>query len=112
MAKSLNTKRWAILQKIHSEIFAAGDSAVPELIDAYDKVRFWQGRKLILYSLVRYGRTHKEAYELGIKALKDESSQVREEANVLIATADSNKAIERFKAGGETCPEWPFNVKE
>jgi len=95
LAERLNTKSWTVLHKIHSEIIAAGDSVVPELIDAYDKVRFWQGRKLIVYALIIYGSTHREAYELGNKALKDRSSLVRQDAVVLIAKADSDKALIR-----------------
>jgi hypothetical protein len=106
LAKRLNTHRWTILNKIGDEIYFAGESAIPELIDAYDKVRLWQGRKVILYYLIQYGNTHKEVYEFGLKALKDRAHRVIEDAEVLVARVDSQKAIERFKAKGQTCPEW------
>ena len=112
LAERLNTESWTVLQEIYSEIFAAGESAIPELIEAYDKVSFWEGRKIIIYSLVLYGYTHKEVYELGIRALKDKSAKVRDEANILLARADSKKAIDNFKAKGETCPDWGYNVKK
>jgi hypothetical protein len=110
LVKRLNTKSWIELHKVGSDILHAGESAIPELIDAYDKVRFWQGRKTILFGLGTYGGTHKEVYQLGLKALKkDRSSIVREEANVLLTRADSQKAIERFDAKGDVRYKWPFS---
>ena len=70
-----------------------GTAVVPYLTDAYHEMSKWQGRVACVFHLIRYGRSHDEAFQLGIEALNDRATLVRYRACMLLAGAQRTDAL-------------------
>jgi hypothetical protein len=71
-------KAWALLRPL-------GPAILPYFLEAFPKTKKWKGRVSLVFHSIRYGRSHPEAFELGVKALTDKSTLVRYRACGVLA---------------------------
>jgi HEAT repeat protein len=74
-----------------------GPAIVPYLADAYGGMRKWQGRVACVFYLIKYARTHDEAFRVGVAALEDRATLVRYRACMLLANAQRPEAIPHLR---------------
>ena len=59
--------------------------------------RRWADRASCVYHCIKYAKTHENAYQVGIIALKDKSKTVRHQACMLLSAAQKKDAIEHLE---------------
>ena len=102
LAEHLNTTSWIEINFAGDQLYFLGQNLpnaviVDALVGAYPLVRTWQGRKFIVYHLMRYTRKHDRAYETAIPALNDRSALVIEDACVAIGTSTRNDGLRHLR---------------
>ena len=102
LAEHLNTTSWVEINFAETQLYHLGQNLpnaviVDALVGAYPLVRTWQGRKFIVYSLMRYTRKHDKAYETAILALSDRSAAVVADACVAIGTSTRNDGLRHLR---------------
>src|SRR5262245_6255061 len=64
-----------------------GPAVVPYLAESYHRMRKWQGRLACVFYLIKYARSHDEAFHVGVAALQDRATLARYRACMLLANA-------------------------
>ncbi|MFQ6130472.1 MAG: hypothetical protein ACE5R4_00400 [Armatimonadota bacterium] len=93
LCQALDTARTSDQNAAWEQLQPLGKGVVPYLAEAYHKLRKWQGRLACVYHLMAYGRSHEEAFQVGIAALADKATLVRYRACMLLAYAQREDAI-------------------
>jgi HEAT repeat protein len=70
-----------------------GPAVVPYIAEAYGNMRKWQGRVACVFHLIKYARSHDEAFHVGIEALEDRATLVRYRACMLLAHSQREDAL-------------------
>jgi hypothetical protein len=71
---------------------------IPDLMmKRYKFSRRWADRTSCVYHCIKYAKTNKDAYQLGIIALQDKSKTVRHQACILLSVAQKKEAIEHLE---------------
>ena len=67
---------------------------IPSLMMKQYKIsRRWADRTSCVYHCIKYAKTHEDAYQVGIIALRDKSKTVRHQACMLLSAAQKKEAI-------------------
>jgi hypothetical protein len=74
-----------------------GAGVLPYFLESYPKMKKWRGRVSLVFHSIKYARSHQEAFELGIVALKDKATLVRYRACGLLAYSLRKDAIPYLK---------------
>ena len=93
LVAALETNKVLEEEKAWLRLKPLGPAVLPYFLEAYPKMKKWQGRVSLVFHSTRYGRTHQEAFELGIKALNDKATLVRYRACELLAYSLRKNAI-------------------
>jgi hypothetical protein len=68
------------------------------LLQAYRQARKWGARASCVYHAIKYSRTSRAAFQLGIEALGDRSKYVRYRACMLLSVAQRPEALGTLQA--------------
>lgn len=74
-----------------------GINIVPYLVEAYPRMKKWQGRVSLVFYSIRYAKDSEDAYRLGLMALNDRATLVRYRACGLLAYSQRKDAIPYLK---------------
>jgi hypothetical protein len=67
------------------------------MMKRYKISRRWSDRASCVKHCIKYAKTNKDAYQIGITALRDKSKLVRHKACMLLSVAQKKEAIEHLK---------------
>ena len=71
---------------------------IPSLMMKQYKIsRRWADRTSCVYHCIKYAKTHEDAYQVGIIALRDKSKTVRHQACMVLSAAQRKEAIEHLE---------------
>ncbi len=88
-----NTTRFGQIEAAWEELHGLGEAAVPFLLEAYPKVKRWQGRASLVFYSIPFARTSPQAFELGLSAVHDRATIVRYRACMLLAYSLDREAL-------------------
>lgn len=90
---SLDTTSRFGTDEVLQQLGELGPRVVPHVADAYHHLRKWRGRVACVFHLIKYARTHDEAFQTGLTALEDPATVVRYRACMLLAKAQRAEAM-------------------
>ena len=90
---ALDTRDVVEEEQAWQQLKALGPIVLSYFLDSYSRMKKWQGRASLVFHAIRFARTHKEAFDLGIKALRDKATLVRYRACGLLAYSLRQDAI-------------------
>lgn len=70
---------------------------IPRLIAAYERIKSWRGRNVILFELIRFARNRPEVLELALVGLNDPAYFVRMQSCVMLAYSQREDMIPHLK---------------
>ena len=79
------------------ELEASGVDIPNLMMKRYKISRRWADRASCVYHCIKYAKTHENAYQVGIIALRDKSKTVRHQACMLLTAAQKKDAIEHLE---------------
>lgn len=88
-----NTTKFGQIEAAWEKLHGLGEAAVPFLLEAYPKVKRWQGRACLVFYSIPFARTSPQALELGLSAVHDRATIVRYRACMLLAYSLDREAL-------------------
>lgn len=93
LVAALETNKVLEEEEVWAKLKPLGPAVLPYFLEFYPKMKKWRGRVSLVFHAIRYGRTHEEAFELGVRALEDKATLVRYRACGLLAYSLRRDAI-------------------
>ena len=96
----LDSPRWAVVGQGETTLFSRHslEELVPIFIQSFSNIQAWQGRKTVLYWVMRYARTHPDVVSIGLVALNDRAVMVRSDACAILAYSLREDVIPNLQA--------------
>lgn len=82
---ALDTAKVQEEQDAWTQLKPLGDAVLPHFLEAFPRMRKWQGRASLVFHSIPYARTHDDAVTLALTALSDKATVVRYRACMLLA---------------------------
>ena len=97
LVAALETNKVLEEEEAWARLKPLGPSVLSYFSEFYPKMKNSRGRASLVFHAIRYGRTHEEAFRLGVRALEDKATLVRYRACELLAYSLRRDAVPHLR---------------